>query len=261
VRVFVKLVSVLATAALVPVASAQIVCSVTSSMGAAPERDGTITFSFSLESAPHFQFIINAPFSATYQSSRGYVTTNGKIVETARPSERWFRDAAGRERRDYESFYAVHFSDICDPVARVAVLLDPENHVAHRIELEPRDPRVPLRKRSIPRPAGQQQIEDLGEQLIEGVFAQGFRQTTPAIGPDLNEAVSSEEDWNSIDLDLPVLHISKDHLGNTRTTRLTQIVASDPSPQVFQIPKDFRVIDELHAFVISVPKPHAAQQP
>lgn len=254
-RILAKIAFAVAAAPFAAGVSAQEMCRVTSSSGATQERDGTLTLSFSLENAPYFQYIVNAPFSATYETSVGYVTSSGKTVEVTNPSEHWFRDAFGRQRRDHESFFGTHFTDICDPVARVAYLLDPENRVAHRIMFEPREPRTPSRERIIPNSGPHRQIEDLGERSIEGVFVQGIRQKTSTGRPDGTEAVSTAESWKCADLDVKVLEVTKDPSGNTRTFRVKQIIASDPSPALFQVPSNFRVVDESRSFVISVPKP------
>ena len=89
-------------------------------------------------------------------------------------------------------------------------------------------------------------VESLGTQFMEGVAVEGTRTTLtiPAgqIGNELPINVVSER-WFSPDLKVLVMSRQSDPRFGETTYRLTNINRSEPSPQLFEIPADFTVID------------------
>ena len=89
-------------------------------------------------------------------------------------------------------------------------------------------------------------VESLGTQFMEGVAVEGMRttRTIPAgqIGNDLPINVVSER-WFSADLKVLVMSRQSDPRFGETTYRLTNINRSEPSPQLFEIPAGFTVID------------------
>jgi hypothetical protein len=89
-------------------------------------------------------------------------------------------------------------------------------------------------------------VESLGTQFMEGVAVEGTRTTLtiPAgqIGNDLPINVVSER-WFSPDLKVLVMSRQSDPRFGETTYRLTNINRSEPSPQLFEIPADFTVVD------------------
>ena len=85
--------------------------------------------------------------------------------------------------------------------------------------------------------------EDLGEQIIEGVKAQGHRTTvTIAAGKMGNErplAIVSER-WFSSELGVTVLSKHSDPRLGTTTYRLTGIDRREPPAALFEVPADYR---------------------
>lgn len=98
------------------------------------------------------------------------------------------------------------------------------------------------------RGAGPSQVskEDLGQQQIEGVTANGTRTTTTipagAIGNELPITVVSEQ-WFTPDLDVLVLTRHNDPRVGETTYRLTNISRNEPDRSLFQVPSDYTLQD------------------
>ena len=103
------------------------------------------------------------------------------------------------------------------------------------------------------RPRPEVKDEDLGQQMIEGVMAQGRRitQSWPA-GSEGNdrpfETVS--EMWFSPELKETLLNKSLDPRSGEFTTKLINISRSEPAPELFTPPPDYSVVDETGPFQI-----------
>ena len=89
-------------------------------------------------------------------------------------------------------------------------------------------------------------VESLGTQFMEGVAVEGTRTTLtiPAgqIGNELPISVVSER-WFSPDLKVLVMSRQSDPRFGETTYRLTNVSRAEPSPQLFEIPADFTVLD------------------
>jgi|SRR5665213_1583442 len=85
--------------------------------------------------------------------------------------------------------------------------------------------------------------EDLGYQSVNGVTAQGFRNTTtiPAgkIGNDRPIQIVSER-WYSNDLQMNVKTVNSDPRFGETTYQLTNILQGAPDPSLFQVPTESR---------------------
>ena len=89
-------------------------------------------------------------------------------------------------------------------------------------------------------------VQTLGTQFMEGVAVEGTRTTLtiPAgqIGNELPIEVVSER-WFSPELKVLVMSRHVDPRFGETTYRLTNITRAEPSPQLFQIPADFTIVD------------------
>ena len=89
-------------------------------------------------------------------------------------------------------------------------------------------------------------IEPLGTRQIEGVSAEGTRMTTtiPAgqIG-NLNPISMVTERWFSKELQMAVLVTRRDPRSGDTVYRLTNIVRTEPPPDLFTVPSDYQIID------------------
>lgn len=93
---------------------------------------------------------------------------------------------------------------------------------------------------------GTPRTEPLGTQLIDGVSAEGTRTTStiPAgtIGNEQDIAIVFER-WYSPELQTLVMSRHSDPRMGETTYRLTNVVRTEPSPALFEVPSDYTVID------------------
>ena len=93
--------------------------------------------------------------------------------------------------------------------------------------------------------------EDLGSQTMEGVLVNGVRttRTIPAgqIGNEKPITIVTEV-WTSPELKTVVYSKRSDPRMGEQTFRLTNIVRAEPSPSLFTVPADFKVVDGPQTF-------------
>lgn len=136
----------------------------------------------------------------------------------------------------------IWLTEIFDPVAGVAYLLDDQKKIAHRMSLPPA--KAPT---AIPVADPRMTIATLGSQLIEGVAADGTRKELRGPGGS-GPVVMTVETWESPELKLTLLLKSS----NGYTSRLTNLSRSEPDPSLFQPPTGYTVVDDLGPFQIMV---------
>ena len=89
-------------------------------------------------------------------------------------------------------------------------------------------------------------VEQLGTTFMEGVAVEGTRttMTIPAgqIGNEQPISIVSER-WTSPDLKVLVMSKQSDPRFGETTYRLTNLTRGEPSPQLFEVPADFKVVD------------------
>lgn len=90
--------------------------------------------------------------------------------------------------------------------------------------------------------------EDLGEQVLEGVLARGSRQirTIPAgaIGNERDIEIVDEQ-WYSPDIEAVVLTRSSDPRFGETTYRLVGVTRTEPPPDLFSVPQDYEVVNDV----------------
>jgi hypothetical protein len=90
-------------------------------------------------------------------------------------------------------------------------------------------------------------VEKLGTRIIEGVEAEGTRTTTVipagAIG-NVNPIETVSERWFSRELQTAVMITRRDPQSGETVYRLTNISRSEPSPDMFMVPRDYKVVGE-----------------
>ena len=91
-------------------------------------------------------------------------------------------------------------------------------------------------------------VEQLGTTFMEGIAVEGTRTTIsiPAgqIGNERPINIVSER-WMSPDLKVLVMSKQSDPRFGETTYRLTNLVRAEPSPQLFEIPADFKVVEPM----------------
>ena len=103
------------------------------------------------------------------------------------------------------------------------------------------------------RPGPEMKRDDLGTQVIEGVVAQGHRNTTTwAAGSQGNDRPFQvvNETWFSPDLKETVLSKTIDPRSGESSTKLINISRNEPSADLFIPPPDYQVVDETGPFQI-----------
>jgi hypothetical protein len=150
---------------------------------------------------------------------------------------------------------------ICDPVAQTLTQIDTATLTAKIIHSRPSAPRAGSLKSATPRSfcsarmsssrqASRFQVEDLGDQAIDGVEAHGERLTLPMLGATASEETpngdSASERWCSDSLSALVLTIT----GNTKTgmrstTTMQKIERTEPDAALLQIPSEYAVTESV----------------
>lgn len=208
---------------------------------------GTISFAVD-DSHP----ILNAPYSVVEETEHSQTLGDGTHM-VSRTQAHLYRDSFGRTRK--ERFAANRngttsnepiIVEINDPVAGTGYTLYVGERVARRIAPPVKFPRNPnvLRK---PLSSGESvqsksTSENLGTQSIEGVMADGVRNTTVFpegfMGND-RPIQLVHETWVSPELGLTLQEkIADPRFGDT-ITRVTGLNRSEPDPALFQVPPDY----------------------
>jgi hypothetical protein len=235
--------------------------------------------------------VTGAPYSAQRVNEHVQVAADGTRFTQNNRQETIYRDSQGRMRIERSIMMgpnapadAPTVIEIQDPVAGFSYTLDAQNKVAHRVALQTPETRrqvaiakgggvttgaiggvvtssstrsgnftgviaAPATSRSAP----EMKQEDLGTQQIEGVVAQGHRNTTTwAAGAQGNDRPfqAVNETWFSPDLKEMVLSKTVDPRSGESTTKLINISRSEPSADLFMPPADFQVVDETGPFQI-----------
>jgi hypothetical protein len=189
-----------------------------------------------------------------------------------------YRDGAGRTRRDHELQRGNALAPdgqpprliiINDPIARVNYTIDTLSGTAEKRQLPPAKvmeevdrvmrgnapfsvlmPASAARRRMAEGDAAQPPpkpvTEKLPQQTIEGVLAEGTRitMTIPA-GEFDNEQplVITHEEWYAPELHMIVLMRHNDPRFGETTYHVTNILRGEPSPELFQAPTNYKIVD------------------
>lgn len=206
--------------------------------------------------------VTGAPFSGDLVTESTEVLADGNRIHQSSTAH-LVRDSAGRIRRE-ESLAglgalasgggAQRVIFIRDPVAGASYALDPVRKTANKSAWAGRNPAARRFGAATEawresRAAGRNQsvkTETLGTEIIEGLPAQGTRTTVTipagAIGNEAPIQVVTER-WYSVDLQMAVLIKRTDPRSGETVTRLTNVNRSEPSPTLFQVPPDYKVIE------------------
>lgn len=89
--------------------------------------------------------------------------------------------------------------------------------------------------------------ESLGTKQINGLQVVGTRttHTTPPNGPSDKPFVSTVDTWSSPDLQVIVMTEVRTSAGDHHVTRLENIVRTEPSATLFQVPSDYKIRDNM----------------
>lgn len=205
--------------------------------------------------------VTGAPFSAVGVTETIHTLADGnRIIRKTETTV--YRDSQGRFRREvnlagigplHTTFKQGPFIVIQDPVAGTAYILNPEEKTGNKVPLpaakiaatRKQTATGPLEIRLKQRMADENwQKESLGTQTINGVNAEGTRQTRtiPAgeIGNEKPITIVSEQ-WYSPDLQLMVMSQRNDPMFGETTYTLTNIQRQEQDASLFTVPPDYAV--------------------
>lgn len=250
----------------------------------APDGTRTVTFS---GLRPAGQPVTGAPYSADQVSENSQTLSDGTHIKNVSRPVHMARDSQGRVRTELELFNGGMMGqqelppvvEIYDPVAGVGYILEDSAKIAHRVTVEVRQPMRNLASGTMvggglgTGGAGvaasgamkmpnepERSVEKLDSQTIEGVVADGRRITnTWPIGSRGNDRpmVETSEFWTSPQLKLTVLSKTTSPRGDF-SMRLTNLVAAEPDPMLFQPPAGYSIVDDKDNVTITVkPQPTA----
>jgi hypothetical protein len=210
---------------------------------------------------------LGRPYSAVRESETVQTLSDGTHI-TRKSHTRLYRDSQGRTRTEMFMVEGPNASQdqptqiiINDPVEGVNYFLNPRNHSGTRnvVRMIPTFQTVPApqpsakpavnveQARPLPQELrAQSKSEDLGTQMIDGVWAHGIRTTTTiplnAQGND-RPLVTVFENWSSDELQVQLLSKRSDPRGGETTERLTNIDRSEPDPSLFRPPADYTITE------------------
>jgi len=219
------------------------------------------------------------PYSADQVTDHTQTLANGTRTTDKQVVLLW-RDSLGRTRTERPVPGSNDSSgpttiEIDDPIAGFHYVLDPSAKVVHRFPAHTGSPQPQLPAGLGTTPVGTvvdssgRQIgeisagivlspatpvagpratsQDLGTQVIEGVSAQGTRTVTtwPAGSRGNDQPMTdTSESWYSQELKSTVLSKSASARNGETVTKLTNIRRGEPDPNLFQLPRDYTVVDE-----------------
>jgi hypothetical protein len=270
----IRYISVIATVALIAPAAAH---AQGGGRGTAVFHLGT-TEIVNVEPMENVPAIAGAPFAAEATTEFTQMLPDGNRIER-RFSTTLARDGKGRTRSEQDVAMlgplvvlqqgmhvstsvrttstpqdAPRFTVITDPVDSVTYTLDERTKEARRSPakaqalhfVESRKVADKLESARHGISVGSLHIESLGTRQFEGVSAEGTRTTTtiPAgqIG-NLNPISQVTERWFSKDLQMAVLITRRDPRSGETVYRLANIVRTEPPPDLFTVPSDYRIVD------------------
>lgn len=214
--------------------------------------------------------IPNEPFTATLAMQWSRYTPGGGTV-TLVNQRRIARDSQGRlyeerwwlvpEGGNFRS--RMNWIQIADPVARtlwncnvfrrVCTLLN--YNPAH--ELAAANPRLPV---SHPLGnSGNVQVDNLGDQIIDGMDTTGTRVTltlNPGVIGNDQPVQEIRETWHSSQLGMNLLSIRSGPMIGKETFTVTDLDPSEPDPALFAVPSGYSVRDLRH---LPAPIPQASE--
>lgn len=233
----------------------------------------------------------NLPYSATSTATSVTPKPDGSVV-TSTQETLLYRDAEGRTRSeitrgastmtyhdregntrtvDVTQTYGggQHSVTVADPVEGITFFWTIDEQSAKKqVTVYRRPPRPPANStQTTPAHSGPQvnppntikvfqstrnHIETLGGQTVNGLYAEGYRQTTllrdASTGTD---KTATTEEWLSPDLKIVVRKILTDQRfssenhpeGAVHRIDLTNVNRSDPDPELFNLPKGYEVVE------------------
>jgi hypothetical protein len=211
----------------------------------------------------------NLPYSATFITTRVQTLADGTTITHVQREIR-SRDSQGRTRT--EIYVEEGLPDrnpdepinvmLFDPTTGQHISLNPRRKTAQVMSMKAPPQSVditgaassssttstaalppPVQSTPLPRPTA----EKLPPQMIDGLYVEGTRITRviPAgsMGND-REITTVQEVWRSRELGIEVLRKTTDPRSGESTMEMKDLSRDEPSPDLFQIPADYKIIQQ-----------------
>jgi hypothetical protein len=192
-----------------------------------------------------------APFSGTAVTESVQTLADGTRLSRKMTASIW-RDGEGRQRREQKMDLVGPLAAAGDPPTLIFIndvvggfhyVLNLGDHTARRMP-PPRDMPPPPNNR----PSDDRvKTESLGRKTIDGIEAEGKRWTVTIpvgeIGNDRPLDIVSER-WESVELQTLIYSRHSDPRFGETIFRLTNITRSEPEKALFEVPADYRVVEE-----------------
>jgi hypothetical protein len=204
--------------------------------------------------------LLNEPFSADAVTTMVRTLPDGTHI-TRVTTVKMYRDSAGRSRTDRNPGQLLASPTglpasilIRDPIAGYSYVLDTANKIAHRSPLKSAQPArigspppaVQAQAPVVNTPKPQFKTEDLGTQTMEGLMVRGRRTTITyppgSLGNDGN-ITNVSEIWTNQELHLMILQVHSDPRSGETTTKIENLSRTQPDPDLFLPPPDYKVVD------------------
>ncbi len=199
------------------------------------------------------------PYSGETHSESIQVRADGtRIAQTGVPRKE-FRDSQGRMRREQvfppENKDGLRIVTIDDPGAGFEYVLEPGKKIVHRFTVGPRASGGAA-------PAAPGNFDALGMEVIQGIRAEGVRRTIgfPAVGDRAAREVVIET-WTASLLQIVMREHTSDPLRGETTVLMTNLRTEEPPALLFQVPADYRVVEEEKDFAIAFSTPSEVKPP
>jgi len=254
----------------------------TSAAPAVRPNPGESVFTFRSQPGMNAPAMTRAPYSVETVSQNIRTLPDGTRSAPVAATTANYRDSMGRTRVERAQNVGGSFGpnagatppppivlpDVSDPVAGYRYILDPVHQVAHRMVIATRriNPAqaTPVAVPAMP-PSSQTTpdgmtitSESLGTQTVNGVLAMGMRSTItmPARAPQGNDhpTTTINESWSSVQYGT-VLRSTMTGPNTESTTTAKELSQTEPDPALFQVPRDYKIVDEDGAFSITIPHP------
>lgn len=195
----------------------------------------------------------SAPFSATVTLESSQLLPDGSTVRK-KTINFIARDSGGRIHNEDRTLMPEGFTGtprllsthIYDPVTRVSTYLNPFTRLARQMVLPaPAQTVTQLPAKVTNNPFIKD--EDLGTQTLQNLTIHGLRRSTtiPANHSDTGkEIVITDEYWYSDDLHIIMLIKHSDPRSGDQQVTVTQVNRTEPDATLFQIPPEYKVVDE-----------------
>jgi hypothetical protein len=197
----------------------------------------------------------NVPLTAVAEIESTQTLDDGSTV-TKKTIDNIARDSQGRiynERRemvaeDFQGVPPLMSGHIYDPTTKLNTFMDPATHLARQsIFSGPAENTAQVREGAVPVSSRGVQVQDLGTQSMEDVVVRGHltTHTVSAKASGTGKPVTvTDEIWYSDELHLNMLVKHDDPRTGQQTVTVAHVNRSEPAAEMFEVPADYKVVDE-----------------